>query len=104
MIRVTYDEMSPQINCLTALGVVSSFKCFVVYRRAFKRPSVPFWARTTFMQPFTSTLLPEVKITNRTTKNTKQDLTLYRSRLSLLLGLLFYLLQMPQLDERDRKE
>ena len=74
MIRVTYDEMSPQINCLTALGVVSSFKCFVVYRRAFKRPSVPLWPRTTFMQPFTSTLLPEVKITNRTTKNTKHDL------------------------------
>ena len=102
MIRVTYDEMSPQINCLTALGVVSSFKCFVVYRRAFKRPSVPFWARTTFMQPFTSTLLPEVKIISRNTKNTKHDL--YRSRLSLLLGLRFYLLQMLQLDERDRKE
>ena len=103
MIRVTYDEMSPQINCLTALGVVSSFKCFVVYRRAFKRPSVPLWPRTTFMQPFTSTLLPEVKIINRTTKN-QGLITLYRSRLSLLLGLRFYLLQMLQLDERDRKE
>ena len=51
--------MSSHINCLTAFGVVSSFKCFVVYRKAFRSPSVsPFWSRRTFIHPFTSTLLP----------------------------------------------
>lgn len=47
-------------KCFTDFGVVSSFKCFVVYLKAFRRPST-FISRcslSNFIEPFIS--IPEV--------------------------------------------
>ena len=96
--------MSSHINCLTAFGVVSSFKCFVVYRKAFRSPSVsPFWSRRTFIHPFTSTLLPvnENRWCYSIFHTWNRGIISFHDLIKRELWRL-YLLQMPLLDEYDR--